>query len=223
MSPQSIFTLFRNFITKFEVEESPPPLYTRNFLLLLGLAFLIVIPYSGLLSLLDVDQFDHKMEEMLEKYKSLIVVAAVIIAPLLEEIAFRYHLDGSKNKIWISFGVSLLFFSDYWWINSVLIGYFLLLLFTKYSTNFSISTKWMVIASSICFGLIHMGNFTSFNFLENFYWVPLLVGVQVVLGFLLSFLRLQYGTWHGIAFHAAYNGVAVAIALIGEAYFPDAF
>ncbi|WP_439489000.1 CPBP family glutamic-type intramembrane protease [Algoriphagus sp.] len=61
--------------------------------------------------------------------------------------------------------------------------------------------KFVVYTSSIFFALIHLGNFSNFELVNHFYWIPFLVAAQFFLGLILSYIRLSHGIWFSILFH----------------------
>ncbi len=57
--------------------------------------------------------------------------------------------------------------------------------------------------STIIFGLIHIFNFS--NIMGYFYLIPFLVLPQILAGYFLGFIRINYGFVYAILVHAAYN------------------
>jgi len=209
---RTIWSLLVDFIKNPRIMPIVPNWNFRTFGLLLLITFLVIIPYAMILELIDLDQFDHMMEELLKENKLLVIILAIIIAPLLEETIFRYHLNLKKNAIIISLILSVMAISEYWYLVVSFMVY-LVYLYFRANKGVPISMKWAVFISSFFFALVHMGNFKDFDFLLNFYWIPLLVAVQFFIGLVLSFIRLHYGLAMAIIFHATYNAILVIPAV----------
>jgi hypothetical protein len=73
--------------------------------------------------------------------------------------------------------------------------------------------KFVVYCSSALFALVHMTNFTEFDYGKYFYLVPFLVAAQFVVGLVLSYIRLNHGMKWAIIFHGVYNAVLIIPAV----------
>ncbi|AFL84784.1 CAAX amino terminal protease family [Belliella baltica DSM 15883] len=208
------FTKLKTFLKSPYHKDSYEKIKGKEFLHLLLIAFAIVIPYAFVLDLAGIDQFDHKMEFLLKENKWLVAVLAIVIAPLLEEPIYRLHLDFKKSSIWWGLVLSLLLISEVW-IPVALLWVYLLFLMYKVNKGDSLNLKYSVFISSALFGLVHLMNFTDFDYAQYFYWVPFMVGAQFLIGLVLSYIRLNYGMKWAIIFHGVYN----AILIIPAVYF----
>jgi peptidoglycan/LPS O-acetylase OafA/YrhL len=93
-------------------------------------------------------------------------------------------------------------------------GYiYLIYLFVKVNQGQEPNLKFVVYFSAAMFALVHMGNFTEFDYGKYFYWVPLLVAAQFVIGLVLSYIRLNHGMKWAIVFHGVYNAVLIIPAI----------
>lgn len=182
------------------------------YLLLITLAVVIVIPYAFILDWAGMDHFDHKIMEILEKNKWLVVVFAIFLAPVLEEPVYRLHLDLKKSSILWSLGLSLLLINSTWY-PLVLFWIYLIYLYVKVNQGQTPNLKFVVYFSTAMFALVHMGNFIDFDYGKYFYLVPLLVSAQFVIGLVLSYIRLNHGMKWAIIFHAVYNAVLIIPAI----------
>ena len=178
----------------------------KEFVTLLILTLLIVVPFGLLLEWFGIDQFDHKLMEILEGNKWLVLVLAIVLAPIIEEPVFRLHLDRQRSSIWWGLGLAVLTFSEFWYPIALLMIYLVYLLIRSSDAN-PPSQKFVVYTSATLFALIHLGNYTDFNYGKYYYWVPFLVGIQFFVGLVLSYIRSKYGMWAAIGFHAVYNAV----------------
>lgn len=213
MHMSQIFNDLRLFIKNPQVKVAVARLSPKNFFGLLLMTFALVIPYAWVLYWVGVGQFDNVMEDFMRDHKYLVLVLAVIMAPLLEETIFRYHLSLQVKAIWWSLALSLLMLSQMWLIAVALLLYLIVLLVM--ALNDKKPPLYLVVyVSAFFFGIVHLGNYRDFDFLASFYWIPFLVGIQFVLGLVLSFIRLNFGLAKAIYFHAAYNAVLVVPAVL---------
>jgi hypothetical protein len=182
------------------------------YLLLITLAVVIPIPYAFIFEWAGMDQFDHKIMEILEKNKWLVAVLAIFFAPILEEPVYRLHLDLKKSSILWSLGLSLLLINSIWY-PLALFWMYLIYLYVKVNQGQTPNLKFVVYFSSAMFALVHMGNFTDFDYGNYFYLVPLLVAAQFVIGLVLSYIRLNHGMKWAMIFHGLYNAVVFIPAI----------
>jgi len=106
-----------------------------------------------------------------------------------------------------------LIISEFWY-PVVALWIYLIWLLVSVSKNNPPSLKIVVYISAILFGLIHLGNFTSLDYTAQFYLIPLLVGAQVFVGLVISFIRLTHGMKWAMIFHGVYNGVLIGAYLL---------
>jgi hypothetical protein len=183
-----------------------------DFIFLLLITILVVVPYALILEWAGIDQFDNIMMELLEKNKWLLAIMAIFLAPLIEEPIFRLHLDLKKSSIWWGLGFSLLMISGVWYPVALIWGY-LIFLYVMISKGLKPNLKFVVYCSSALFALVHMTNFTEFDYGKYFYLVPFLVAAQFVVGLVLSYIRLNHGMKWAIIFHGVYNAVLIIPAV----------
>lgn len=188
--------------------QSYLPIKPMDFWYLLLITLLVVIPYGFILDLAGMDQFDSKLEELLRSNKWVVAISAIFLAPILEEPIFRLHLDLKKSSIWWGIGLSLLMLSEVW-IPVALVWIYFLFLLIKVGKGDVPQLKYVVWISSALFALVHIGNFTDFDFGRYFYWIPFMVGAQFLVGLVLCYIRLNHGMKWSIIFHGVYNAVLI--------------
>jgi uncharacterized protein len=206
------FIKIKTFLISPYHKESYENFGGKEFLHLLLLTFAIVIPYAFILDLAGMDQFDHKIEFLLKEHKWMVAILAIFIAPLLEEPIYRLHLDFKKSSIWWGLGLSVLMISEAWF-TVVLLWIWLFFLLFKVSKGDPPNLKYSIFISSALFGLVHLMNFTDFDYAQYFYWVPFMVGAQFLIGLVLSYIRLNYGIKSAIIFHGVYNAMLIIPAV----------
>ncbi|MFO7033310.1 CPBP family intramembrane metalloprotease, partial [Limnospira fusiformis CCALA 023] len=127
--------------------ESYSNLKTGDLLYLLVITLVVVIPYAFILEWAGMDQFDHKLMEILEKNKWLVAVLAIFFAPILEEPVYRLHLDLKKSSILWSLGLSLLLINSVWY-PLALFWIYLIYLYVKVNQGQTPNLKFVVYFSS---------------------------------------------------------------------------
>ncbi len=157
-----------------------------------------------------------------------LVFFVVVMAPLLEEIAFRGWLSGKPGHVLAlvvigvggvaaamlgasntgqeaSSGVALALMA------AVLLAGILLFVLRKKPPMAWFQAIFPVLfwLSTLAFALIHLLNFGEDN------WVILLPLVlpQFILGMLLGYLRVNYGLWTAIALHMIHNGLIISVVM----------
>lgn len=204
----------RKFLYLPEQPEKFHPMSLVDFLKLFIITLLFVAPYSALIYVLGLYELQNEAIDLLEENLTVFLILAIIFAPIIEEPIFRLHLDLTKKSMLLSLGVSIFLVFDFW-IATAALWIYLIWLFVSVSRNNPPSLKLVVYSSAILFGLIHLSNFTSLDYTTQFYLIPLLIGEQVIMGLLFSFIRLRYGMKWAMIYHGLYNGFfTVAYLLI---------
>ncbi len=166
----------------------------KVFPYLLAIDFLLMIPLSGIIGLAGVEEMDHKIIEMLDQPLVLFFMA-VILAPIFEELFFRFPIGN-------------------WWKLPVM-------LFGGNETEWSIITWWkkhfktIFWLFTVFFAAVHLANFGA---KIPFYLMPLLVLPQFILGIMLGYIRVGWGFRYGVLFHALHNGILLSIATLAEEF-----
>lgn len=194
------------------IPETYSPIKPKVFFGLMGLTLLIIIPYALILESAGIDQFDNMIEQMLKDNKWLVAILAIFLAPILEEPIFRLHLDLKRSSIWWSVGLAVILLAQIWWLILVFWVYLFYLMYNISKGN-TPNLRFVIWTSSAFFGMIHMGNYTDFDYSSHFYWVPFMVGAQFVVGLVLSYIRLNHGMKWAMIFHGVYNAVLIIPAV----------
>jgi len=190
------------------------------FLKLLFLFYMILIPASAFIFILDIFEIlpSNRIEDPDATLNSLAYI--IFLAPLLEELVFRLPLRLTKTTLSISLAVffivviKLFFIQEYNYIIYLLsIPLFIIingLLSYKKNIYLKIKTFWekhflyVFYFFSMIFGLSHL-----FNYNEIHWWMilssPLLTLPHIIMGFFLGFIRLNYGFLYSFLFHATIN------------------
>ena len=153
-----------------------------------------------------------------------IFLAAVVAAPVLEEILFRGWLSGKPGHVFALLSIALgtgIFavigenrpLVSY----PFLIGGFALALTLLIMLRRKPVMTWFVRGfglffwlATAAFALIHLGNFETMSV-----WLLPLVLPQFVLGALAGYVRVQIGLWGAMALHAMHNATLMGVVLLG--------
>ena len=160
------------------------------------------------------------------------VLSIILIAPILEELAFRMYLRPRKYV----FSISLSFlvtgtlngFMELDNMEKLILFGLSMLVFLVIERSF-ILEKFMLFwkkqfpvifyTSAVIFGFIHYGNFENTQHFHLFL-LPLLTLPQVFLGVMLGFIRMQHGLHYAMLFHVALNLLAWVLEMVSMAIFP---
>jgi membrane protease YdiL (CAAX protease family) len=158
-----------------------------------------------------------------------LILLAVFVAPIVEELAFRGFMNFKKLLISLSasfFTISFLrmIFRSYfeWWglLAVAIVVFFLSFLLLKREKVYSyIITKRVVLfySMSILFALAHLNNFTASTFSGiNFILIPCLVFPQFIGSVSLAYIRLKNGLAWSMAVHAFVNLIIVTVYILGH-------
>lgn len=143
------------------------------------------------------------------------IIAAVILAPILEETMFRLFLKFSRARFNISFLlISLSSFAFSSIVGSVMLVLWLVfaiaLLDRRYYTNMKyfwlrnrVAVFWLIV---LLFGLIHLDNY-DLGMIPWYLYLPTVLP-QLIGGVFLGIVRIRFGFLWAILLHASYNLVA---------------
>jgi len=152
---------------------------------------------------------------------SLLLIA--IIAPIFEELVFRYGLSFKRTAVSISCACMTLFplYTQYrsasmlmWCLSAVIaIGVFCAIYFATSENMWErLKNKWQIPAiyiTSIAFGLVHLLAFSKLIFPYSF----LLIAVPFFAGCSCAYLRVNMGFGWGVAMHVFNNIPGIIIIL----------
>ena len=230
-SPKSLLGQFLKFLRRphYTINVSQDHQGIIDILRLYSLVLLIVLPLGVLSASVAANlQASNAVEDFAKTVPiGQIFLLAVVLAPLWEEAAFRLPLRYTPINLAIPISLGVLLLLSVLISSNVLpagIGLPMLLAIIllgvmlrlwlkevspkKIHTFYAKWIGWFFYGSAISFGLIHLGNFTSF---EGQAWLlaPLLVLPQTALGVFLGFIRLKHGFWWAVFTHAFHNACAI--------------
>ena len=169
-----------------------------------------------------------KEPESSSKDEWIFVLGAVIFAPLVEELIFRWPLRYSQNGVmlialigfWVVWGEfykieginKIVFWGVFVGGTAAVVG--IINWRRSQIYNFwAVHFKWVYWTLALIFGLIHLSNYDGSwrSFLVH--W-PVLCIHQTVGGLLFGYARVRYGFWYGVALHAMNNTIPTVILVI---------
>ena len=192
----------------------------KHFLILLGFYILAGITFGFFSS--GIIKYYHLKNIVFATLHGNMILYAIILAPLCEESLFRSLLKFKKINIilFISaltlYGGIAIFHSNYFHLSIIsilLISFITLLIIIPRSkieafivTNF----KYFFWATAIVFGLVHLSNFIG-NIYILMAFSLILTAPQIVAGFILGYIRMNYGLVYSMLFHVAINSTILLI------------
>jgi len=207
-----------------------PLLYIHT--LFIGVFLINILGMSIISKIIDFDALDSGFDDLQNKFGIwMMAVLAIIVAPTLEELIFRYPL---KHKLFLTM---LLTFIDMFIIYGVLqwLGFYKLSIIAPFSLAIfslillaqseNLQIEWdatvdrlypmLFLLVATIFAFVHMFNYAAGSF--PWYVTPLLVFPQFVIGLVLGFVRLRIGLWGSIYMHALNNSIPMlALILYGN-------
>ena len=212
--------LLKNFLINPEIKAKRKnlPLLGFFYLMLLDLILVGLFQLFFYLTGLDMSAFYKLKVEEIEENLAVFMILAILVAPPLEELLFRYHLDYSTRKLWLAavlfflvfiaaFDIADPFGNSIYFLSAVFVITMLLL---KELFGFT-SARVLIWGSILSFGLFHVANYEAEAYSSNYFIVPLLVLPQLIGGFFLAFIRTHYGFIYCILFHACFNFVVITL------------
>lgn len=158
-----------------------------------------------------------------------LLIAAVVIAPIFEELAFRGFMNFKRHMISLSLAAFVclslrVFFNLYfpWW-SLLVIGLvvFLTALFALKKAvvyEYVLGKKRIIFYTmSMLFAFVHLHNF-NIEVFSGFYFllIPFAVFPQFVGSISLAYVRLKNGLSWSIALHSFFNFCVVGIYILGS-------
>jgi len=182
---------FLNFVKKPDDTQAKVTVKTKliytGLLLVINLIITLIIIVPVLQKIDDALNLQSTNDEYYTLLKSVFLFS--VIAPVMEEVVFRYFLryNGFKTKI-----ISI----------------------QKWKKIF----PYLVYSSSICFGFVHISNYTNSSNL--FYMLsPIIILSQLAGGLILSFIRVRLNFIWGVLYHALWNfTVTIAIPVVVDSF-----
>lgn len=200
----------------------------------------ILISITTKLSGMPMD--NHAISEAIKKNDPIeMLIFGAILAPLMEELAFRLGLRPGRIRL----SVGAVFFGYYAFLAvtevmdtrktklsesmndlqpllatiiilcSLVIGVWVLLGFNKIRSSVEKfhekNFRVIFYGLAICFGLIHAANFNEIQ--KFWYLIPIVTSPQILLGITLGYIRMRYGVFAAILAHGLHNATALFIAL----------
>jgi len=194
----------------------------------IALAIFLSIFILLALTLVGYDQGDHALSDPIYDNPWVVISLGVILAPVLEELAFRMVLKFSPFRFSISLSFLCFFLISFFLsvfnfqisgviyliiiiLNFSLVGCVLGFVLKEFVNNQRIINFYrrnfalIFYSSALVFATIHITNYGNFE--RIWFILPILVAPQFVGGVLMGFVRMKYGLRWAVFQHMAYNGI----------------
>ena len=187
----------------------------KNWLLKLGVAsFTLLIFLYAIFSALGIEYPPISRDMIGDKLSfEWFVVMAVILAPLLEEVAFRGFFTAKRWLRIISFIVLLVFIG-------LSFSYFALALLVLYIATIFVNDRsgkkhinTLLIMNAVLFAGIH---YTAEDFMTSLGTIAILA--QFGMGLILLWITINFGLIKAMLFHAFYNGLLMLLLFMALQY-----
>ena len=204
--------------------------FTLNtFLKTMGLSFVLVFLASIFsVTLMKAGLLPAYWTPTKEINSVLLLFAATVFVPLIEEILFRLNLRISKLNIALFLSLLIIVIVKIAFIRGIQITiyigaipifgliYFIIdranLPMLKIETFWKKHFKFIFHFAAITFGMLHLTNFETIN-----WWMiaisPLLAAPYISLGYILGYVRMKHGFVYGWPIHATVNSIAAINAI----------
>ncbi len=206
----------------------------NHIVILFFLVFTIELILAGLLfNAIGVEESAHKLDDLLDQLSLWkIFILAVIIAPIFEELVFRYYLT-KPVLVFIALPIIVALGSMALYSNGSLSLFALLLLLIASSLTILVlfwksvnlieqlkiwyqdKFPYIFYTSAALFAFIHIYNFHD---MMPWYYTPILVFPQFFIGLYLGYLRVRNGLSYSILVHAINNAIPMVLLALGEQF-----
>lgn len=200
-------------------------LYLLNNTALLGRLARILLVHVFLIGcwivlvdvIFELRDFETSLEDGFDKFPLIYILFAVSIGPIWEEIVFR--LPFKRNKyMWVSIVLGLLLFLSLklLLLKILAVAYIVFVCVFWIKENYIL--RYLTIGLSVMlFGLIHIGNYSTAD-IGQMTWMEIISSFfsQLILGAVLTFIRLKYSFKYGLIYHIAFNSILVSLGMISK-------
>ncbi|PVY44092.1 CPBP family glutamic-type intramembrane protease [Pontibacter virosus] len=206
----------------------------RILLLVLLLNMTLTFAFMGVMQLLKLMGWhvnsSHSVLEMMRSFPIwAFLLLGVLAVPLLEELIFRYGLRFKSGYIALLAVAAAIVLSNLAYSNLPLVGAMAVwgilgIALVLYALNADKITGFLkkvwgkvygvfFYFMALGFGLIHIANFTDFDYASAaVLLIPILVAPQVIGGMLMGYMRVKHGFRWGYFMHAGHNALLFGLA-----------
>jgi membrane protease YdiL (CAAX protease family) len=207
---------FRKFLVKGKVYDENIKLDRTFIFSFLFLKVLIVLVFALIKYLLSESILSQKNDVFSDTYSLFLIMNVVAIAPIFEEMIFRYHLNISNRRILVSSIFAFFLLYDELIYLFIILIYFTTLLILFYK-KIRFNKIIFVYISSTIFAFFHLMAYPDILQSQNVLNIILMVSPHFAGGLLLSYVFFRNGIVAGIALHSLWNFIPYVIHLFGVA------
>lgn len=215
---EDFFSYLKNPV--FRANERPVFVY---FVALFFIYIAAAIPLSLIMvTVVKLFHLTHENFKLTSVDKTLFI--GVIFAPFYEEVIFRSWLKFKKINIILIIGTlvafTILAIHDSKTVGMIIFpgllvlfsGLLIIMSRARISRFIESYFKYFFYGTVLLFGLVHATNFKG-NPWIILAFAPILGSPQLLLGYILGFIRMKYGLFYSILFHVSVNAVFLPLAL----------
>jgi len=147
-----------------------------------------------------------------------------VLAPLLEELAFRLGLKVTKTNISIGLGIQAIiilqlcgFIDNPLYIRLIWMGIASLILYlllnAEHISFFKKNYNYFVYYNIFLFSIIHISNYTYTSY-THYFFIPFLVSLHIVFGTYQSYARIKYGFPFALFIHGFHNFAIILLSFL---------
>lgn len=224
-NPIKDFWQFINFPKREEYQEQVPmPFLYVNILFVTAFFINLVAMAIVNIAIVDLSDIGNVFDDMEYGFLTMFAIA-VIAAPLVEELIFRFPLRNIKALTVLVAFIGAVFaaivcagqgFQDFAYILAPAIFIITMLILALHSDSWERWKKgldkyypYIFFLVAAVFGFIHIYNYDASAF--SWWMAPMIVIPQFVLALFLGFARLRVGFWACIYMHALNNTIPVLL------------
>ena len=224
-SNQDFISFLKNPRFDFEDDLTTPLKKLLHFLAFDLKLFVLYAVIIGILSFLSDDFKEILQTKGFTNYSILeLLLFYVLLAPLIEELAFRLGLKLSRTNAAISFGFQFIFILVYFEIWPEALSYriftivfiisifFIALKSGRFLTILDKHFNFFVYYNILFFGILHATNYTFSNY-HHYLYVPILIIPQLFLGAYFSYARVRYNFGYSLLFHVLHNAILISFTV----------
>ncbi|MRM82654.1 CPBP family intramembrane glutamic endopeptidase [Riemerella anatipestifer] len=160
--------------------------------------------------------------EDLESLSANVFISHIFIVPLIEEFAFRGFLRFKSKFMFFLSSLAIMFLCFSFLKNEnlknislviiAIVGFISIInksVYKKINLLITNNIRILIIVSSICFGLMHLTNYETFDWINLFGIFGKIIG-----GTFLCYIAIKYSIWHSFLFHALNNIIPFLLILM---------
>ena len=165
-----------------------------------------------------------KSKKNLDITNSSIFFIGVFIAPIIEELAYRFSLRINRITVSVSLSIQFIIYLHLFrlidvnfYVRIILMAIFSILMYFSFSKKLSdyLNKKFntYLYFNLLVFSFLHAANFSYFE-VFHYLFIPILISLQFFFGLYLSYVRLRQNFLYVVGFHIIHNAFILSLGLL---------